>query len=142
MLKRDVEIAFDLLLKADQHVEESGGAGHGRAWHLEKTGSAERGAKPPYFLTFILPPESRPEGDCTALPPTSVTLRYGEFRVYDGDYAEGQPSDTYVAEVFGVNVVIRERPGHVLYRHVENEHREDEHMYFEADNRGEHRFRL
>ncbi|MGW6457481.1 hypothetical protein ACWF94_16445 [Streptomyces sp. NPDC055078] len=141
-LSEEVEIALDLLLEADWHVDASSGAGSGRPWRIEKSDSTERGAQPPYNLTFTLPPVSRPADDRTALPPTSVTLRNGAFRVYDRDPAEGLFSDTYVAEVFGVNVVIRERPGHVLYMHVENEHRADEHMLFEADNRGEHRFRI
>lgn len=125
-----ITVAINHLISAEYFVAKAdGGLGQQRAWGLELTSSAEHGAQPPYYCTFTLPPLIRPHGDQTALPPSAVRIGQAEIRRYGRVVADGRAiSDTYVTEVFGINVAVREETraasgDPVVYLHIQNEER-------------------
>ncbi len=88
-------------------------------------------------------PPSEPDHD-PALPYDDFRVRQAQIRVFD---RSDDASDMYVAEVFGVSVLIRLRTPRVgeapeLYVHIENEGRPPIDLAVEVDNRGETRYRL
>ena len=126
-----ISVAINHLISAEHLVAKAdGGLGQQRTWAMELTSSVERGAQPPYYCTFTLPPLTRPHGDQTGLPPAIVRLGQAEIRRY-GLVVEkegGAISDTYVTEVFGINVTVREEASAafgdtVVYLHIQNEER-------------------
>jgi hypothetical protein len=122
--------AINHLISAESFVAKAdGGLGEQRTWALELTSSVERGAQPRYYCAFTLPPLTRPHGDQTALPPAIVRMGQAEIRRYGLVVEDGGAiSDTYVTEVFGINVVVREETSAafgdtVVSLHVQNEGR-------------------